>query len=214
MVIASVFLLVVLIVWATGLSLLEPVVGWFREWTGAPRGWSAVIVGLAVWFAGLASLFSFNLWADYRMGGATVFRWLELVAGGIVIPAVAILIATFAGWCITRRFAATILGNAPVVFRRIWFWVMRLVLPVVAAWIGLQYTLFSLGNLCDNGSAAIWCQEAPASTEAQDGAPEDSQVQEDVPPQTPEESVLPAENGQPEPDENTPKEGDILYHSV
>ena len=60
------------------------------------------------------------------MGGATVFRWLELVAGGIVIPAVAILIATFAGWCITRRFAATILGNAPVVFRRIWFWVMRL----------------------------------------------------------------------------------------
>ncbi len=213
-VIASVFLLVVLIVWATGLSLLEPVVGWFREWTGAPRGWSAVIVGLAVWFAGLASLFSFNLWADYRMGGATVFRWLELVAGGIVIPAVAILIATFAGWCITRRFAATILGNAPVVFRRIWFWVMRLVLPVVAAWIGLQYTLFSLGNLCDNGSAAIWCQEAPASTEAQDGAPEDSQVQEDVPPQTPEEAVLPAENGQPEPDENTPKEGDILYHSV
>ena len=147
-------------------------------------------------------------------GPGRPLRWLELVAGGIVIPAVAILIATFAGWCITRRFAATILGNAPVVFRRIWFWVMRLVLPVVAAWIGLQYTLFSLGNLCDNGSAAIWCQEAPASTEAQDGAPEDSQVQEDVPPQTPEEAVLPAENGQPEPDENTPKEGDILYHSV
>ena len=93
-------------------------------------------------------------------------------------------------------------------------WVMRLVLPVVAAWIGLQYTLFSLGNLCDNGSAAIWCQQPTASAEARNRAPEESPVEEDVPPKTPEEAVLPAENGQPEPDENAPKEGDILYHSV
>ncbi|MFP3441438.1 hypothetical protein R0K18_27290, partial [Pantoea sp. SIMBA_133] len=84
---------------------------------------------------------------------------------GILIPLVALLIATFAGWCLTRRYAARILGNTPVAIRKIWYWVMRLVLPVLVAWIGIQYTVFSLSNLCDNGSAAIWC--------TQDGAPED-----------------------------------------
>ncbi|MBN7770654.1 sodium-dependent transporter [Marinobacter daepoensis] len=216
-ILASVFLLVVLIVWATALSLLEPVVGWFREWTGAPRAWSAVIVGVAVWFAGLASLFSFNVWADYRLGGATVFRWLELGSGGVVIPVVAILIATFAGWCVTRRYAAMLLGNAPALFRKIWFWVMRLVLPVVAAWIGIQYTLFSLGNLCDNGSAAIWCQEAPVvEVPPAEGGSEvfGEGANDEMPLDAAEDLVVPAGHGLLESDEKAPKQSDILYHSV
>lgn len=165
-VITAVFLLVVMIVWATALSLLEPVVGWFREWTGAPRAWSSVMVGVAVWAAGLATLLSFNLWAEVQFAGATVFRWLELLTGGLLIPLVAILIATFAGWCLTRRYAASILGATPAGIRKIWYWVMRLVLPVVIAWIGLQYMVFSLSNLCDNGSAAIWCGQEDASVPA------------------------------------------------
>src|SRR5690554_1076948 len=164
-VITAVFLLVVLIVWATSISLLEPVVGWLREWLGAPRGWSVVCVGLAVWLAGLASLFSFNVWADYQLAGATVYRWLELVTGGILIPVVAVLVATFAGWCLTRRYSAQILGDAPAFFRKLWYWVMRLALPVVALWIGVQYTIFSLSNLCDNGNQAIWCGQGAAFAE-------------------------------------------------
>lgn len=182
---------------------------------GGTRGWSVVIIGSGIWFAGLASLFSFNLWADYRLGGATVFRWLELISGGIVIPAVAILIATFAGWCITRRFATTILGNTPVVFRGIWFWGMRLVLPVVAAWIGLQYTFFSLENLCENGSGAIWCQQSPViSSEPKEEPPEEGHKPEETPLQAPVETVQPAGSEQPNPEENAPKKADILYHSV
>jgi len=159
-VIATVFLLVVMIVWATALALLEPVVGWFREWTGAPRGLSVFLVGLMVWFAGLASLFSFNLWAEYRVGGATVFRWLELVTGGLMIPLVAILIALFTGWCLTRNLSKTMLGAAPKLFVTIWFWVMRLVLPLVVVYIGIHYTAASLVNMCDNGSGAFWCEPA------------------------------------------------------
>jgi len=165
-VITAVFLLVVLIVWATSISLLEPVVGWLREWLGAPRGWSVVCVGLAVWLAGLASLFSFNVWADYQLAGATVYRWLELVTGGILIPVVAMLVATFAGWCLTRRYSAQILGDAPAFFRKLWYWVMRLVLPVVALWVGIQYTIFSLSNLCDHGNDAIWCGPGTPVAEA------------------------------------------------
>lgn len=167
-VITVVFLMVVLIVWTTSLYLLEPIVGWFREWTGAPRSMSVLLIGLAVWLVGLASLLSFNAWAEERVGGATLFRWLELVTDGLLIPLVAILIALFTGWCLTRHLSGTILGASPRLFADIWFWVMRLVLPLVVAWIGVQYTAFSLANLCSNGNAAAWCGQ-PAALLSEDG---------------------------------------------
>lgn len=214
-VIATVFVMVVMIVWATALALLEPIVGWFREWTGAPRGLSVFLVGMAVWIAGLASLFSFNLWAEYRVGGATAFRWLELVTGGLMIPLVAILIALFTGWCLTRNLARTMVGAAPKLFGKIWFWVMRLVLPLVVAYIGIHYTAASLVSLCDSGSDAFWCEPSPGI---------DFRDERKISPEVEVEDsreLLPA-NKLPASDrverqslpENTPKEDDILYHSV
>ena len=226
-VIATVFLVVVLIVWATSLNLLEPIVGWFREWTGAPRGLSLVLIGLAVWLAGLASLLSFNVWAQERVGGAIIFRWLELVTGGLLIPLAAILIALFAGWGLTRHLSITMLGSTPTLFAGIWLWVMRLVSPLVVAWIGVQYTAFSLSNLCDNGSTAVWCESPvtllsrdralPLEAPAQARGPAESSGggavgNETVP--TVEQSP-PAENDKKgKSGEKTPKEDDILYHSV
>ncbi|MBW0147494.1 sodium-dependent transporter [Marinobacter arenosus] len=227
-VIAAVFLMVVMIVWTTSLAVMEPVVGWFREWTGAPRGWSALIVGLAVWLTGLASLLSFNLWADDRFAGATVFRWLELITGGLLIPAVAILISVFTGWRLTRSLSHRILGQAPAFFAAIWYWVMRLVLPVVVAYIGIQYTAFSLTNLCDAGSDGIWCgQPATVMSDMNDegvlvegGADTPGgEVPGEAgsgPSEAPEDASSPkkAPAADSAPGENDPKDGDILYHSV
>jgi len=44
-------------------------------------------MGLAVWLAGLLSLFSFNIWADVTWIGGSLFRWLELLASGDLAPA-------------------------------------------------------------------------------------------------------------------------------
>ncbi|MGO1502529.1 MAG: sodium-dependent transporter, partial [Marinobacter sp.] len=206
-VIATVFAMVVMIVWATALALLEPIVGWFREWTGAPRGLSVFLVGIAVWIAGLGSLFSFNVWADYRVGGATAFRWLELATGGLMIPLVAILIAVFTGWYLTRHLSKTIVGTVPKLFGAIWFWVMRLVLPLVVAYICIHYTAASLVSLCDSGSRAFWCQPAPGLDFRGEG--EESK------------ELLPAERmpareriKRQSSHESAPNDGDILYHSV
>ncbi|HET8849981.1 MAG TPA: sodium-dependent transporter, partial [Marinobacter sp.] len=231
MLIAAVFLAMVLMVWATAISLLEPVVAWFREWTGAPRGWSVVMVGSAVWLVGLGSLFSFNVWSEQRWIGATLFRWLELMTGGVLIPLVAILMATFTGWCMTRRYSAMMLGPAPVLFRKTWYWVMRLVLPVVVAWIGVQYTVTSLANLCDNGSDAPWCapaSERPAMPSELDLPAELEQPAEPLPdspalPPVPEATTPELEPGTARglgetpvdsPGENAPDDDEILYHSV
>lgn len=226
-VIAAVFLLVVLIVWTTSLNLLEPIVGWFREWTGAPRALSVLLIGLSVWLAGLASLLSFNVWAEERMGGATMFRWLELITGGLLIPLVAILIALFTGWCLTRHLSGTMLGATPKLFAGIWFWVMRLVLPLVVAWIGIQYTAFSLANLCSNGNVAAWCDQ-PAAMVSEDGEVSTRERPFAATPAEPEEKAAEAEKTAPASDqkppgveesrgksgEKAPKQDDILYDSV
>ncbi|MCL7943367.1 sodium-dependent transporter [Marinobacter sp. ATCH36] len=222
--IASVFLVIVMIVWTTSLSLLEPVVGWFREWTGAPRSWSVFLMGVLVWLLGLGSLLSFNVWSEQRFGGGTVFRWFELATGGLLIPMVSILIAVFAGWFLTRNLTFTILGRAPALFRGIWFWVMRLVLPLVVAYIGVQYTTVSLAAMCDTGSAALWCDPTEAiatesmhpedsgedyqetrSNDGDDGGEEDGE-----PPPTEAVNGQNGANG----GEGGPKEDEILYHSV
>ncbi|MFP3977254.1 sodium-dependent transporter [Marinobacter sp. KMM 10035] len=222
-VIATVFLMVVMIVWSTALALLEPVVGWFREWTGAPRGLSVLLVGLSVWLAGLASLFSFNLWSQYRLGGATVFRWLELLTGGLMIPLVAILIALFTGWCLTRNLSKSMLGKAPGLFGTIWFWVMRLVLPLVVAYIGIHYTANSLVNMCNTGSEALWCEPGPGLVlqEQHGTSPQpieksgvgavDDEAGELVPAEQTTDNKSDLPQSLPE---NAPKDGDILYHSV
>ncbi|PXX93565.1 sodium-dependent transporter [Marinobacter vulgaris] len=222
--IATVFLVVVMIVWTTSLSLLEPVVGWFREWTGAPRAWSVFLMAILVWLLGLGSLLSFNAWSEVRLAGGTVFRWVELASGGLLIPLVSILIAVFAGWCLTRNLTFTILGAAPGLFRSIWFWVMRLVLPLVVAYIGIQYTAVSLLGMCSTGSAALWCGPAEVLAtesiplqgagenppEAEDEGGKDSQLEGAEPVQTEGDGELEGANG----NESGPNNGEILYHSV
>lgn len=222
--VAAVFLVIVMIVWTTSLSLLEPVVGWFQEWTGAPRGLSAFLMGSSVWLAGLGSLLSFNLWSDERFAGGTLFRWLELITGGLLIPLVSILISVFAGWYLTRNLTFTILGKAPRLIGRIWFWVMRLILPLVVAYIGLQYTATSLVALCDSGSNGLWCKPTvelapssmtPAAPDAGDSNNEAGDAGGGGEPET-----SPGEPGEksgkngPAGQESDPNNGDILYHSV
>ncbi|MFO7993734.1 MAG: sodium-dependent transporter [Marinobacter sp.] len=227
-VIAAVFLLIVMIVWTTSLSLLEPVVGWFREWTGAPRGWSVFLMGMLVWLVGLVTLLSFNVWSEHRLAGGTVFRWLELAAGGLLIPLVSILIAIFAGWCLTRNLTFIILGRAPGLFRRIWFWVMRLVLPLVVAYVGIQYTAVSLVAMCNNGSVAPWCGPADVvATESirpegsdksspEAGSDEQGEAGNGEGRETPqsdgksEQEGANGKNGE----EGGPNDDEILYHSV
>ena len=159
-VLAAFYLLMVMVVWSTSLALLEPVVGWLREWTGSPRSLSVFIIGLAVWLVGLGSLWSFNIWSGLEFSGGSFFRWLELFAGGLLVPLVSVLLAIFAGWYLTRTLAFKILGGTPHLFAKIWLWVMRLVLPVVVAYIGLQYSISGVIAMCDGAVEVVWCESS------------------------------------------------------
>jgi NSS family neurotransmitter:Na+ symporter len=104
---------------------------------------------------------------------------------------------------------------------------MRLVLPIVVAWIGIQYTAFSFANLCSNGNVAAWCEQ-PAAMLSEHGElpPKDRSLA--VTPAGPEEEADESDETAPASDqkppgveesggksgEKAPKQDDILYDSV
>ena len=226
---ASIYLLMVMVVWSTSIALLEPVVGWFREWTGAPRQLSVFLVVLAVWLVGLGSLWSFNIWSDLQLAGGTVFHWVELLAGGLLVPLVSLLLSVFAGWYLTRTLAFRLLGDTPRLFGQIWFWVMRLILPVVVTYIGLQYTVNGVTAMCDRSVEAPWCvadditSESPELLEPEDDASEANPEAEGEAGDSPEEGAPDADEPDEEPgaaggeapaQEAPAAEEDVLFQSA
>ncbi|MGK0523145.1 MAG: NSS family neurotransmitter:Na+ symporter [Pseudomonadales bacterium] len=101
----------------SAISMLEPVVEWLEEHKGASRVKSAVGGGLAVWFIGIGTVLSFNLWSDvHPLGfigffeGKTVFDLLDFLVSNVMMPLGGLAIALFAGWVIRREGLAEDIG--------------------------------------------------------------------------------------------------------
>ncbi len=223
----AIFTAILLVAWTSALALLEPVIGWFQEWVGAPRGWSAFLIGVLAWLVGLGTLYSFNIWSDLTLAGGTIFRWVELLASGLLIPLVSIAIAVFVGWQLGKMKALSLIGQTPVLLSAIWFWVLRLILPLVIVYIGASYGVSSFRAMCENDNTAIWCGQAygdfpdfPAGMDAPLPLPS---LEPLVPgvlqlpgpvPLVPDLPPLPPRMKEGGDSGGTATEGELLYHSV
>lgn len=224
----AMFVAVLLVAWTSTLALLEPVIGWFQEWMGAPRGWSAFLIGVLAWLSGLGTLYSFNIWSDVTLAGGTIFRWVELLASGLLIPLVSIAIAVFVGWKLGRVRALSLIGQTPELLSVIWFWVLRLILPLVIVYIGASYGVSSVTAMCDNDEPAFWCEQPdndssgfPTGIDAPPPMPSLEPIVPDLPqspgpvplvPDLPPQSPQVMEKGSDRGD--TAQEDELLYHSV
>ncbi len=223
----AMFIAILLVAWTSTLALLEPVIGWFQEWVGAPRGWSAFLIGVLAWLVGLGTLYSFNIWSDVTLAGGTIFRWVELLASGLLIPLVSIAIAVFVGWRLGRVKAFSLVGQTPVSLSAIWFWVLRLILPLVIVYIGASYGVSSFRAMCENDETAFWCDQAygdssdyPAGMDVPLPMPLMEPVVPDLPqlpgpvPLVPDLPPLPPRMEEGGDRGDTAPEDELLYHSV
>ncbi|MEX2249044.1 MAG: sodium-dependent transporter [Parvibaculum sp.] len=121
----------------SAISLLEPVVAWVEEGVRLPRAALAVIVGALAWVAGIGTVLSFNLWAEYYplaplgfMEKKTVFDVLDFTTSNIVMPAVGFLMSLFAGWVLTRETVEEALGARGRRWLPLWRFSLRYVAPL------------------------------------------------------------------------------------
>lgn len=91
------FLMVLLVSLTSAVGLMEPIVVWLRRQFGMSRVYAATTAGLSIWFLGLGTLLSFNLWSNFTLLGRTFFEWLSLLSTSIILPLFGAVICVFVG---------------------------------------------------------------------------------------------------------------------
>jgi len=118
------FVLLLVAAITSAISMLEPVVEWLEEHKGFSRARSALFGGLVIWFVGIGTVLSFNLWSDVHPLGfiaffkdKTVFDLLDFLVSSLMMPLGSLAIALFAGWALGRQGLAEDIGLRGLSYR-------------------------------------------------------------------------------------------------
>ncbi|WP_434049998.1 sodium-dependent transporter [Marinobacter salarius] len=142
------FVLLLFAAWTSAISLLEPVVEWLEDKLIVGRVGSTVVVGVACWLLGIASILSLNEWSGFaplgmfeRFEGNTIFDLLDFFTANVMLPLSGLLTALFVGWCVAKESLQSNLALSGGCFA-LWYNLVRFVTPVAVA-IVFVYNLMS-----------------------------------------------------------------------
>jgi NSS family neurotransmitter:Na+ symporter len=120
--------------------LLESIVAFLEEYTRMSRPAAACGAGLAIWLAGFATVFSFNLWKHVyplRLFGIdsqrTPFQLIDYLAANILLPVGGLMVAGIAGWSLSRSVVVAELAIGDGLRLRLWRAAVRYLVPVALA---------------------------------------------------------------------------------
>lgn len=121
------FVMLVLAALTSSISMVEASMAMVTERFGWSRPKAAVILGLLVWLMSLGTIVSFNIGADWKLFGRTIFENIDYLTANLLMPLGGLLMAILAAWILPRKITANELnmGNTYT----IWLWVLRLVTP-------------------------------------------------------------------------------------
>ena len=104
------FVLLLVAALASAISMLELTVATLRRRLGWSRSRASLIAAGTCFAAGLASLFSFNIWSGWHplaavpgFAQATIFDLLDELTSNIMLPLGGFALAIFAGWALPPR---------------------------------------------------------------------------------------------------------------
>ncbi|MDK8462226.1 sodium-dependent transporter [Marinobacter sp. SS13-12] len=133
------FVLLLFAAWTSAISLLEPVVEWLEDKLIFGRVGSTVVVGLACWLLGIASILSLNEWSGFaplgmfeRFEGNTIFDLLDFFTANVMLPLSGLLTALFIGWVVAKESLKSNLALEGGSFT-LWYNLVRFVTPVAVA---------------------------------------------------------------------------------
>jgi neurotransmitter:Na+ symporter, NSS family len=130
---------------ASAISLLEMPVAFLVRKSGWSRSRATTVAAIVCWSLGLASVLSFNRWADWfplasvpAFATATVFELLDQLTSNALLPAGGLALALFGGWVVPRQVLADELALGPAATA-----IVRALLRYVAP-VGIAAATFAL----------------------------------------------------------------------
>lgn len=127
------FLLVAFAALSSAISLGEPVVAWAVESKGMSRVAAATWIGIVIWLLGIGTILSFNLWADFKIFGKTIFDTLDFLTANIMLPLGGLLIAIFVGWVMHKQDVEDEVKMESPLMYTIWRFLLKFIAPVAVA---------------------------------------------------------------------------------
>ena len=98
------FTLISIAALSSSISLLEPFTAWMEEKLKMHRRTIVVCLGFVIWFLGLASIFSFNIWSEFRIFGLNFLELLDYLTNNIMLPVGGFFVTLLVGWVLPFRF--------------------------------------------------------------------------------------------------------------
>ncbi|MDC1143707.1 sodium-dependent transporter [Porticoccaceae bacterium] len=127
------FVLVSIAAWSSAISLLEPCVAWLIEIKNLGRIKANLMLAGCAWLLGLGSVFSFNIWSEYRLAGFTFFDFLDFLTANIMLPISGLMIALFVGYVMNKQMVEAQLEGTSSTVSTLWFFTVRYIAPVAIA---------------------------------------------------------------------------------
>ena len=92
------FLLISIAALSSSISLLEPFTAWMEEKKKYTRSIIVVFLGSLIWFLGLASILSFNIWSDVKLFGLNFLELLDYLTNNLMLPLGGFFVVLLMGW--------------------------------------------------------------------------------------------------------------------
>jgi len=132
------FVMLVIAALTSSISLIEPVVAWLVESKGFSREKACVWSGLVTWFLGLGTVFSFNVWSNFKFFDRSIFQLLDYLTANLMLPIGGFCIAVFAGWIMKRQHTEQELDMPNVASYQTWKILISFVAPLAVFFVFLH----------------------------------------------------------------------------
>ncbi len=130
------FVLVYFAALTSGLSLSEVIIRWAENKFNWSRKRAAFVMLAAAFLIGLATVFSFNIWAEIQIAGRSLFDAKDYLVTAYIMPLGGLGVILFASWLMPVATLQQVFGGGGALFYG-WLWCARLVAPIGIIWVFL-----------------------------------------------------------------------------
>jgi NSS family neurotransmitter:Na+ symporter len=135
------FILLTFAAWTSAISLVEPVAAYLVENRGMSRPRACVWIGCTTWFIGLGTIFSFNIWSNFRIfGKLTFFESVDFLTSNLLLPLGGLFIAIFAAWYMSERARRDEIVLGDSLAYHAWLFLLRYIAPLAVLAVLLNVT--------------------------------------------------------------------------
>jgi len=90
---------------------------------------ATLLTGSIIWFLGFGTIFSFNLWSEYKLFNHNLFELLDYMTANLMLPIGGFLTAIFTAWVMTKEKALYELRAKDVHVFKLWRYSLKYLVP-------------------------------------------------------------------------------------